>query len=198
MNIIRLLIGARFLSLIKEGKKNTRLINANKATSLKCSSSELNRFYTNEWNKCSCPNPISIGILCFLFIILYIGGSGMILDFCNLPTKMSAVVSLSLIAVISIIISAIPYPLGRGHVNGLSIMLLLYFLDISLTLIGIFLMVIKSIEFDTLQMQLILFPVQLLLIYFCHYLMNSEMFSRTVLFFQTKRIVLEVNKIRKK
>lgn len=134
----------------------------------------------------------------FLFIILYIGGSEMILDFCNLPTKMSAVVSLSLIAVISIIISAIPYILGRGHVNGLSIMLLLYFLDISLTLIGIFLMVIKSIEFDTLQMQLILFPVQLLLIYFCHYLMNSEMFSRTVLFFQTKRIVLEVNKMRKK
>ncbi|KHS47071.1 hypothetical protein RN38_07120 [Hafnia paralvei] len=198
MNIIRLLVGVRFLSLIIEGKKTDRLIKANKATSLKCSSSELNGFYTNEWNRCFCPNPISIGILCFLFVILYIGGSGMILDFCNLPTKMSAVASLSLITVISIIISAIPYTLGRGHINGLSIMLSLYFLDISLTLIGIFLMVIKSIELDTLQMQLILFPVQLLLIYFCHYLMNSEMFSRAVLFFRTKRLVLEINKMRQK
>jgi hypothetical protein len=189
-----MLVGAKFLSLIKEGKYTPRLTKTGEADSLKCSSKELDYVLKNPLDRSSCPNSIPIGILCFLFVILYIGGSGMILDYCDLPTKPGVLVSLSLITVISIIVSTIPYSLGRGYNFGLTLVLSLYLFDILLTLIGIFFMVISSIELDDFQMQLILFPVQVFLIYICHYLMNSEIFSRVVLFFRIKRYVQEANK----
>lgn len=194
MNIINLLVGAKFLSLIKDGRYTSRLTKTDEAGSLKCSSEELDYVLKNRLDRSSCPNSISIGILCFLFVILYIGGSGMILDYCDLPTKPGVLVSLSLITVISIIVSTIPYSLGRGYSFGLTLVLSLYLFDILLTVIGIFFMVISSIELDNFQMQLILFPVQALLLYICHYLMNSENFSRVVLFFRIKRSVQEANK----
>jgi len=126
MNIINLLVGAKFLSLIKDGRYTFRLTKTDEAGSLKCSSEELDYVLKNRLDRSSCPNFISIGILCFLFVILYIGGSGMILDYCDLPTKPGVLVSLSLITVISIIVSTIPYSLGRGYSFGLTLVLSLY------------------------------------------------------------------------
>lgn len=195
---MKIIIGVKFISLFKMDKKATQLSKTKDVVSSEWSSSKLKGMITNEWHRRFRPNPISIGLLCVLFVVLYVCGCGMIFDYCNFPTKVNALVSLSFISAIAIIIPAIPYSLGRGHTFGLQIILLVYFLDILLTLTGFVLMVMKSVETALVIKQLILFPLQILLIYLCYSIMNSESFSRVVLFYQTQRLVQTANKKRQR
>ncbi|MEY7127761.1 hypothetical protein, partial [Enterobacter cloacae] len=92
----------------------------------------------------------------------------------------------------------IPWGLGRGYVIGLRLIRYFYLFNVLLTLTGFFLTVIKSIEINDWIGQFSFFPLQLLGIYLCRHVMNSNAFYTIVSFFRTTRLLVEAKKARKK
>ncbi|PAN76311.1 hypothetical protein CIW68_07590 [Enterobacter cloacae] len=198
MNILTLLTGPRFQLLIKEGEQVDRLIKNSGEALLKQSSPEQENALNLQWYRHSLPNPFSVGIILILLVILLAWGWATLIFSFRLPIESSVILLFSITPFMCILLVLIPWGLGRGYVSGLLLILYFYLFDILLTLVVFFLMVIKSTELNEWMKQLNFFPLQLLVIYLCRYVMNSNSFYTIVSFFRTTRLLVEAKKARKK
>ncbi|HCM9557980.1 TPA: hypothetical protein N5O13_000985 [Enterobacter cloacae subsp. cloacae] len=198
MNIISLLIGSRFDLLIEEGKQINQLIRNGGEALLKSSSPEQENALNIQWYKFSLPNPFSIGIIIVQLILPLVWGWESVIYYLDLSIPLSAILSLSILPFMGVYIAFIPYTLGRGYTSGLLLIRYFYLLNILMTLTGFFLTFMKSIDFNEEIRQLYFFPLQLLVIYLCRHVMNSNSFYKIISFFRTTRLLLEAKKAREK
>ncbi|ASQ19577.1 hypothetical protein BJM06_03823 [Enterobacter cloacae] len=198
MNILTLLTGPRFQLLIKEVEQVDRLIKNSGEALLKQSSPEQGNALNLQWYRHSLPNPFSVGIILILLVILLAWGWATLIFSFRLPIESSVILLFSITPFMCVLLVLIPWGLGRGYVSGLLLILYFYLFDILLTLVVFFLMVIKSTELNEWMKQLNFFPLQLLVIYLCRHVMNSNSFYTIVSFFRTTRLLVEAKKVRKK
>lgn len=198
MKSIKFLVGHRFLSLIQDGKEVERLIKKGGQEIIEKSSTEQENKLSFQWYKHSLPNPLPLGILCFLLIIPLVFGYGTTIDYFTLPIILNSILYLCLMPVTGIYIAFIPYTLGRGYASGLYLVLVFYILDILLSLTGFFLMSISPTENNNWMQQLGFFLLQILILYLCRYILNSHHFYKLISFSRTTRLLLEAKKEREK
>lgn len=196
MNITRVLLGTQFLRLIDEGKQTDCLIKDGGAELLKQSTPEQENALNLQWLRLSRPNPFSIGIIVMLLAASTPWGWTSIIYYFNLPVEVSSVLCLSIIPFAGIYVAFIPYGLGRGYISGLLFIRYFYLFNISLSLVGVFLILIQPVEFYQLMKQLNTFSFQLLILYLCRYTINSKSFYRIISFLRTLRLILEAKKER--
>ncbi|HAS1024797.1 hypothetical protein [Enterobacter cloacae] len=198
MNILTLLTGPRFQLLIKEGEQVDRLIKNSVEALLKQSSPEQENALNLQWYRHSLPNPFSLVIAIILLPPPVAWGWAMIVYYFDFPVPATAILCVSIMPFAGIYAAFIPWGLGRGYVIGLRLIRYFYLFNVLLTLTGFFLTVIKSIEINDWIGQFSFFPLQLLGIYLCRHVMNSNAFYTIVSFFRTTRLLVEAKKARKK
>ncbi|WP_154050584.1 hypothetical protein [Citrobacter werkmanii] len=196
MNITRVLLGTQFLRLIDEGKQTDCLIKDGGAALLKQSTPEQENALNLQWLRLSRPNPFSIGIIVMLLAASTPWGWTSIIYHFNLPVEVSSILCLSIIPFAGIYVAFIPYGLGRGYTSGLIFIRYFYLFNISLSLAGIFSILIKNSEFYQLMRELNTFFLQLFVLYLCRYTINSNSFYRIISFLRTLRLILEAKKER--
>ncbi|EMJ0103258.1 hypothetical protein AB3N45_18745 [Enterobacter cloacae] len=198
MNIITLLTGSRFQLLTQEGKQVDRLIKNSGEALLKQSSPEQENALNLQWYRHSLPNPFSVGIIIMLLALPVAWEWATIVYYFDFPVPTTAILCVSIMPFAGIYAAFIPWGLGRGYVSGLRLLRYFYLFNVLLTLAGFFLTVIKSIEINDWIGQFKFFPLQLLAIYLCRHVMNSNSFYTIVSFFLTTRLLVEAQKARKK
>ncbi|EGT0638483.1 hypothetical protein JAF85_003441 [Citrobacter werkmanii] len=196
MNITRVLLGTQFLRLIDEGKQTDCLIKDGGAALLKQSTPEQENALNLQWLRLSRPNPFSIGIIVMLLAASTPWGWTSIIYHFNLPVEVSSILCLSIIPFAGIYVAFIPYGLGRGYTSGLIFIRYFYLFNISLSLAGIFSILIQNSEFYQLMRELNTFFLQLFVLYLCRYTINSNSFYRIISFLRTLRLILEAKKER--
>ncbi|EDP9826606.1 hypothetical protein ABWR82_003712 [Salmonella enterica subsp. enterica] len=183
MRIIKFIAGSNFLSLLNGGIVPRRT--GNKDIRTNRSLTELDDSVSNAWFKCIFPGVLCMLFMLILFLILYVSGTGMILQFYDVSTESGAVLSFSFIVVMSLFIGAIPVTIGRGNIISLFLILGIYIVDVLLTIIGISCMTIQALTYHDWR-QLNLMPFQIIICFLCRYIMNSGSFFRMILFYHEK------------
>lgn len=190
MNITKQLTGSQFQVLIQKGLQIEQTIKINwDEFSLK----QKNEHYS-KWLRHPFPNPISIGFICLFLIIPLVWGWATTIDFFNLSIPLTAILSVSLMPITGGYIALIIYCLGQGYVIGLRLLQSFYIFNIFITLTGLALVIIKSVEINVWMKQLSFFPFQILTLYLCRYLMNSRSFCNLVSYFHTIRFYKKTQK----
>ena len=198
MNTIELLTGSRFQSLIHEGKKINHLIKKGSEVLLKQSSPEKENAINSMWYRLSLPNPFSIGFIILLLLISLVWGWSTLIYYFDISIPARAILSLSIAPLSGMYIVFILYGLRCGYASGLLLIRHFFILNISLTLIALSLLIIQSTQNNEWMKQLNVFPLQLITLYLCRHIMNSDSFYKLTSFFYTLRLTLEAKKIREK
>ncbi|EAS1757696.1 hypothetical protein OY11_07185 [Salmonella enterica] len=120
-----------------------------------------------------------------LFLMLYVSGIGMLLQFYDISTELGMILSFSLMVIMSLFIGAIPVTIGRGNVVSLFIILGIYIVDVLLNVLGISCMTVQTLINNDWQ-QLNLVPFQIIICFLCRYIMNSDLFSKMILFYRIR------------
>lgn len=196
MKIIEILVGKNFLRLIDDGNKVRESIKEGGDSLLQQSSPELERYFSQSTFLQGLPNPISPALLSVLFLILYVCGTGGILNFFQLSPPISALFALSPVPVIAVCIALMSWTIRRGSVWGVRIIFYFYLLDLFLTLISFLLPFSKLVEYSEWTKQLQLIPAQLVILYITRDIMNGDPLSKLVSYFRLKRVAQEACKIK--
>lgn len=196
MKITDLLVGEHFLALIAEGKKTRKIIKEGGDRLLQYSSPELENYYSRPAFMQAIPNPLSPAVLCVLFLITYVCGTGGILDYFELSPPIYVLLSFSPMVVMTVLIASIPWAIGRGYTWGLVVILYFYLLELFLTLISFFFISADFFDHSKGLKRFELVPVQLVVFFLTRSIMNGDALSRLVSYCRLRRIAQNAYKIR--
>lgn len=198
MEIIKALIGHSFLTLISECRENHEIIKEGGGRLFQKSTPILESYFSKPVFMQSIPNPISIGLLCLVFIIIYVCGIARILDQFDLSPPIYVSFFFPALTIVAIFLASIPFAIGRGKKWGVNATLTIYLLGLTITLISISLTLAGYFTVIDFGRKIKLIPIQIIAIYLARCIINGDSFHKLVSYFQTKRLVFEVCKIKQR
>lgn len=198
MKIIKAIIGHNFLTLISECRKNQDIIKEGGSRLLQKSTPTLESYFSKPVFMQSIPNPISVGLLCLVFIIIYVSGIAGILDQFDLSPPVYVSFFFSALTIVAIFLASIPFAIGRGKKWGVNATMTIYLLGLTITLTSISLTLagyLTTIDFGS---KIKLIPIQVITTYLARCIINSYSFHKLISYFQIKKLVLEAYKIKER